>query len=81
MVESLHHILDELIPSSLLSARAFAIARDLGHVAYDCFYLAAAELRGAQVVTADTRLIQKVAGTPLAGAVVSLGAWVPGVQG
>jgi predicted nucleic acid-binding protein len=39
-----------------LAARAFAIAADLDHSVYDCFYLALAERENARLVTADQRL-------------------------
>lgn len=56
MVDSLPEMIDELMPSAQLAARALAIASTLGHPAYDCFYLALAELRDARLVTADRRL-------------------------
>jgi predicted nucleic acid-binding protein len=65
----------ELVPSLPIAARAVEIAASLAHPAYDCFYLALAEARQATMVTADARLLARVAGTgwdgravPLAGA-------------
>lgn len=55
---------DELAPSILLKDRALAIALDLRHAACDCFYLALAELRDCQLVTADDRLLRRCADTP-----------------
>jgi predicted nucleic acid-binding protein len=49
-----------------LAGRALAIANDLGHPVYDCFYLALAERENAQLVTADRRLIARLAGSPWA---------------
>jgi len=55
---------DELVPSRELKDRALEIAVALGHPAYDCFYLALAEQRQCQLVTADDRLIRRCADTP-----------------
>ena len=44
--------------------RAVAIARELDHPVYDCFYLAVSEALDAPLVTADGRLLARVAGTP-----------------
>jgi predicted nucleic acid-binding protein len=52
-------ILNEIVPSAPLAERAFAIAVELRHPAYDCFYLALAEQRDCQMVTADTRLLSR----------------------
>ena len=51
----------ELVPTrSLLEATA-QLAIDLAHPAYDCVYLALAMERGCRLVTADDRLLRKVA--------------------
>ena len=55
---------DELVPARELKDRAFAIAVELRHPAYDCFYLALAERRDALLVTADDRLLRRCADTP-----------------
>jgi len=47
---------DELVPASELKDRALEIALALKHPAYDCFYLALAELRDCRLVTSDERL-------------------------
>lgn len=47
-------------PSRRLIRRASGISRSLDHSAYDCFYLAHAEDLQAPLLTADTRLINKV---------------------
>jgi predicted nucleic acid-binding protein len=73
MVEGLPDLLDELVPSLQLVARAFAVASALAHPAYDCFYLALAELRGARLVTADRRLLGRLATTSWDRLVVGLG--------
>jgi predicted nucleic acid-binding protein len=63
---------DEFVSSRDLKERALAIAIELQHSAYDCFYLALAEQRGCQLVTADARLLRRCAETPFAGIVRSL---------
>ncbi len=55
MVEGSPELLDEVLPSTPLAARALAIASAIEHPAYDCFYLALAELR-------DTRWSPPTAG-------------------
>lgn len=56
----------ELVGPRPLIGRAVSIAGALAHPAYDCFYLACAELFGARCVTADRRMLKSVAGTPFA---------------
>ena len=57
-----------LAPIEPLAARA----RGLGHPAYDCLYLALAEQANASFVAADSRLLERLAGTPLAALAASL---------
>ena len=57
---------EELVPGSMLKDRALAIAIELRHPAYDCFYLALAEQRNARLVTADERLLRRCTETPFA---------------
>jgi predicted nucleic acid-binding protein len=57
---------DELVSSRELLHRALAIAIELRHPAYDCFYLALAEQRECQMITADERLLTRCAGTAFA---------------
>jgi predicted nucleic acid-binding protein len=64
-----------LVPTGTLVGSAFDIAHALDHPAYDCFYLALAERERAQVVTADRRLHERVAGTAWAGTVHPLGSF------
>ncbi len=73
MIDGLPDLLDEVVPSASLAGRAFTIASALSHPAYDCFYLALAEQRGTRVVTADQRLITRLAGTAWAPLLVRLG--------
>jgi predicted nucleic acid-binding protein len=41
-------------------ARAMALANEYAHPAYDCMYLAVAECLDLPIVTADTRLVNKL---------------------
>jgi predicted nucleic acid-binding protein len=49
-----------------LAARAAAIALELEHPVYDCFYLALREAQRAPLVNADRRLIARTEGTTFA---------------
>lgn len=64
-------------PLRPLASRAAAIARELDHPVYDCFYLALAEAEEAPLITADRRLLAVVSGTALATRVSQLGS-LPG---
>lgn len=65
-------LFSERVAHDGLSRRATHMATVLAHPAYDCFYLALAELRDCAMVTADQRFFDCVAGTPLAQLVTSL---------
>lgn len=67
---ALQRFFAELTPLSRLAPRAVAIAAELDHPVYDCFYLALAEQRRLALMTADTRLIEKVRGSRWGSAVV-----------
>ena len=54
----------EIVASRELKDPALAIAIELRHPAYDCFYLALAGQRDCQMVTADERLMARCVGTP-----------------
>ncbi len=64
-VELVPRHFEELTPAAGLRERAFAMALELGHPFYDCFYLAFAERRRTQLVTADGRLLTRLQGSPL----------------
>jgi predicted nucleic acid-binding protein len=51
----------DLRPSAPLLGRALDLARRLRHPVYDCVYLALAEREGATLVTADQRLLARLA--------------------
>jgi predicted nucleic acid-binding protein len=63
---------EELVPMSALRDRALAIAIELRHPAYDCFYLALAERSTSPLVTADEKLIRRCADTSFEKLVQSL---------
>lgn len=47
----------EIVPDESLHLPALALAAELKHPVYDCFYLALAEREGAPLVSADKRLV------------------------
>jgi len=61
--DALPKLFAELWPTVWLAKRAFEIAAELRHPVYDCFYLALAESEDATLVTADRRLIGRLAGS------------------
>jgi predicted nucleic acid-binding protein len=54
----------ELFALAPLAARALEIATEPRHPAYDGFYLAVAEIQDVPLVTADRRLIARLASSP-----------------
>ncbi|HEX5078011.1 MAG TPA: type II toxin-antitoxin system VapC family toxin, partial [Geminicoccaceae bacterium] len=61
--EAVPRMFTELWPTVWLARRAFEIAAELRHPVYDCFYLALAESQEGIFVTADRRLIARLAGS------------------
>ena len=61
--EAVPRMFAELWPTMWLASRAFEIAAELRHPVYDCFYLALAESQDATLITADRRLIGRLAGS------------------
>jgi len=57
----LREVLSHVVPSTQLATRAAEIALLLDHPVYDCFYIALAESREIELLTADNRLIAKMA--------------------
>lgn len=49
-------LFDQIADGRSLAQDAYALAISLKHPAYDCFYIALAQQRGATLVTADKRL-------------------------
>jgi predicted nucleic acid-binding protein len=72
---SLPRSFSEIVAMEQLADIALTLARKIEHSAYDCFYLALAESRSAQLVTADTRLINRVARTKYKSHVIHLADW------
>jgi predicted nucleic acid-binding protein len=70
---------DELVPMAPLAVRAVEISRRLDHPAYDGFYVALAEQRGARLVTADRKLLLRVKGTEWEAVVTDLRTPLPGL--
>jgi predicted nucleic acid-binding protein len=58
-----------------LAAAALGIGLELNYAPYDCFYLVLAMRRGAPLVTADRRLINRLASTPYGSHVIHLADW------
>ena len=56
-------VFSQLVALRPLRGRALTIASELRHAVYDCFYLALAEERDATMVTADRRLVARLAGS------------------
>ncbi len=64
LVKALPRTLHEVVPTADVLLAASVIAAAIDHPIYDCIYIALAEARNDILVTADTKLIRKVAGTP-----------------
>ena len=62
----LRNALIDLRPTAALATRAMALALELDHPVYDCFYLALAEIEQNAMVTADQRLLARLSGSKLA---------------
>ncbi len=65
----------ELVPSAMLRSRAFDLALELKHPAYDCFYLALALMRDVLFVTSDAHFQRKAAAAGYGDTVVLLADW------
>lgn len=63
IASALPKVFVELVPAASLVARAAAICRRLDHPIYDCFYVALAEARDCELITADRRLLQRLQGS------------------
>lgn len=66
---------NKLLPTPELVMEAFALADAIDVPVYDCTYVVAARRAGARLVTADNKLIAKLAGTADADRVVHLSDW------
>jgi len=65
---------DRLFALTPLAPLAARIARAIDHPVYDCFYIALAEIDGSSMVTADHRLLERLAGSHWAGSALALDA-------
>ncbi len=63
IVARLAGIFSELVPLVPIASLAANIGRTLDHSIYDCLYIALAERTGSRMVTADRRLLDRVADT------------------
>ena len=52
------------VPAMELSRRALELALELSHPAYDCFFLALAEVLDGTLITADQKMIKRCMRTP-----------------
>ncbi len=78
IARSLADLFTSLVPLPGLAERAIVIAGQLDHAVYDCFYLALSEVRDIPFVTADTRLLRRIEGTPWLRLGTSLADYRPG---
>jgi predicted nucleic acid-binding protein len=67
-----HWVVRDPYPSRALAEPAYELALQLGHPAYDCFYLAYAQLIRAPLITADAKFAQKAAAGGFADHVIDL---------
>ena len=77
IAEDIGRVFDQLERLVPYASRAMAIARELDHPAYDCFYLTLSEALDAPLVTADGRLLARVAGTPFTARTRGLDGYTP----
>lgn len=66
---------NKLLPTPDLVLEAFALGDAVDVPVYDCAYVVAARRAGARLVTADSRLVAKLADTPDSTRVVHLADW------
>jgi len=77
IAQDITRVFDRLETLVRHASRATVIARELDHPVYDCFYLAVSEAFDAPFVTADGRLLARVAGTPFAARTFGLQNYTP----
>jgi predicted nucleic acid-binding protein len=65
-IETIDARIDRFLPDYAVAQRALEIACLLGHAVYDCVYLAHCERDRQRLVTADQRLLDRVANTDFA---------------
>lgn len=74
-MKEIRRFVPQLVELADLAAPALALARELDHSVYDCFYLALARLRAAPFVTLDRAFVAGVAKTRFERDVVHLADW------
>ena len=57
LISVIPSLLEEIVPALSIVEEALDLALALNHPAYDCFYIALARNRGAQLITADRKLV------------------------
>jgi predicted nucleic acid-binding protein len=73
----LPYFFDEVVPVDDLVANALHNACQFRHPVYDLIYVEVARRRGIQLVTADQRLLSKLANSDLASCILMLSDWDP----
>ena len=71
-LEGLPGFFDDLFPLRALGVRALAMASQIAHPVYDCYYVALAEQVNAAVVTADEKFLARLAGTAWASSAIHM---------
>jgi predicted nucleic acid-binding protein len=74
-MNEIRRFIPRFIELSELTTPAFALARELDHSVYDCFYLALAHRRAALFVTLDRGFVSRVTETRYARDVLHLADW------
>lgn len=77
VVPALLRLISIIHPSEALYERAVRLSLNLDHPAYDCFYLACADLRDGVMVTADKALFDRVQTSGAGPRIRFLGDWSP----
>ena len=73
-VETLPDLFSQVVPSADLIRDAWRIAEVLDHSVYDCLYLACAEQRSLDLITADDRFLDKARSRGRGSRVIALSA-------
>lgn len=71
-IAGLRELIDRLVPPPFLTSRALVTAANYSLSGYDAVYVVLAGLTGARLLTADTKLVKRLAGTNLADVVTLL---------
>ena len=71
-LDGLSGFFDDLFQMRALAARALTMASQIAHPVYDCYYVVLAEQIGATVVTADEKLLARLADTEWASSAIHM---------